>query len=90
MSHPFRASTLLHAYLKSTDAQICINNGARDSLLNLGWISREKSYVVYNSIDPSRFSTNSDSVKARAQLGLPKDALLLGHGLPSGLGERVH
>lgn len=75
---PFRASPQLHAYLKSTDAQICINNGARDSLLNLGWISREKSYVVYNSIDLSRFSMKGDSAKARAQLGLPKDALLLG------------
>jgi glycosyltransferase involved in cell wall biosynthesis len=75
---PFRASPLVRAYLKSTDAQICINNGARDSLLNLGWISREKSYVVYNSIDLSRFSMKGDSAKARAQLGLPKDALLLG------------
>jgi glycosyltransferase involved in cell wall biosynthesis len=75
---PFRASTLLRTYLKSTDAQICINNGARDSLLNLGWISREKSYVVYNSIDLSRFSVKRDSGKARAQLDLPKDALLLG------------
>jgi len=75
---PFRASSLVRAYLKSTDAQICINNGARDSLLNLGWISREKSHVVYNSIDLSRFSVKRDSLKARAQLGLPKDALLLG------------
>lgn len=75
---PLHASPLLHAYLKSTDAQICINNGARDSLLDLGWISREKSYVVYNSIDLSRFDIKRDSVKARAQLDLPQDALLLG------------
>lgn len=75
---PFRASPLMHAYLKSTDAQICINNGARDSLLEMGWISPEKSYVVYNSIDLSRFSARLHSQEARAQLGLPKDALLLG------------
>jgi glycosyltransferase involved in cell wall biosynthesis len=75
---PFRASPLLRAYLKSTDAQICINNGARDALLNLGWISRENSYVVYNSIDLSRFSQPQVQGVARAQLGLPKDALLLG------------
>lgn len=75
---PFRASPLVSAYLKSTDAQICINNGARDSLLDLGWISREKSYVVYNSIDLSRFSLKPDSVTARAQLGLPQDTLFLG------------
>jgi glycosyltransferase involved in cell wall biosynthesis len=75
---PFRTSQMLRLYLKSTDAQICINNGARESLLNLGWISRETSYVVYNGIDASRFCLKSDSGQARAQLGLPKDALLLG------------
>jgi glycosyltransferase involved in cell wall biosynthesis len=75
---PFRASSLLRAYLKSTDAQICINNGARNALLNLGWISREKSYVVYNSIDLARFSLRPDQAAARAQLDLPHDALLLG------------
>jgi glycosyltransferase involved in cell wall biosynthesis len=75
---PFRASPLMHAYLKSTDAQICINNGARDSLLNLGWISRQKSYVVYNSIDLSRFSGKQHQAAARAQLNLPQDVLLLG------------
>lgn len=75
---PFRASTLLHAYLKSTDAQICINNGARDALIKLGWISPQNSYVVYNSIDVSRFSPNQDRAAARTQLNLPHDALLLG------------
>lgn len=74
----FCASPLLRVYLKSTDAQICINNGARNSLLEMGWISPEKSYVVYNSIDLSRFSRKQDQAAARAQLGLPKDALLLG------------
>jgi glycosyltransferase involved in cell wall biosynthesis len=74
----FRASPLWHAYLKSTDAQICINNGARDALLNLGWISRENSYVVYNSIDLSRFSQKQDQAAARLQLDLPQDVLLLG------------
>lgn len=74
----FRASPLLRAYLKSTNAQICINNGARDSLLDLGWISRKKSYVVYNSIDLSRVSSQPSSAEARARLGLPRHALLLG------------
>jgi UDP-glucose:(heptosyl)LPS alpha-1,3-glucosyltransferase len=68
----------LHAYLKSTDAQICINNGARDALIKLRWISAENSYVVYNSIDVSRFSPNQDRTAARMQLNLPHDALLLG------------
>lgn len=75
---PFRASQMLRLYLRSTDAQICINHGARNSLLDLGWISRKRSHVVYNSIDPSRFGFKHDSATARAHLGLPKDALLLG------------
>src|SRR5258708_18237796 len=75
---PFRASQMLRLYLRSTDAQICINHGARNSLLDLGWISRKTSHVVYNSIDPSRFEFKHDSIKARTHLGLPKDALLLG------------
>src|SRR2546430_9328316 len=74
---PFRASQMLRLYLRSTDAQICINHGARNSLLDLGWISRKTSHVVYNSIDPSRFGFKHDSVTARAHLALPQDALLL-------------
>jgi glycosyltransferase involved in cell wall biosynthesis len=76
--HPFRATRLLRTYLKHTDAQVCINKAARDALLSLGWISPERSYVVYNSIDTSRFSMKRDSEKARARLGLPRDAFLLG------------
>ena len=75
---PFSASQMLRLYLRSTDAQICINHGARDALLDLGWISPKTSHVVYNSIDPSRFDLQQDPVTARAHLGLPKDALLLG------------
>lgn len=75
---PFRASPLLRAYLRSTDAQICINNGARRALLKLGWISPENSYVVYNSIDVSRFSPSQDRALARSALNLPPEALLLG------------
>lgn len=77
-THPFNASRLLRTFLKSTDAQVCINNGARDALLNLGWISPERCCAVYNSIDVSRFSALPERAKARAELGLPKDALLLG------------
>lgn len=77
-AHPFKASRLMQAFLKSTDAQVCINNGARSALLDLGWIQAERSYVVYNSVDVSRFAALPDRVKARAELGLPADALLLG------------
>ncbi len=77
-NHPFEASHLFRAFLRSTEAQICISNGARDALLDLDWIKADKSYVVYNSIDVDRFRMLPDKMQARAQLGLPKDALLLG------------
>jgi glycosyltransferase involved in cell wall biosynthesis len=77
-THPLNASRLLRTVLKFTDAQVCINNGARDALLELGWIRPERSYVVYNGLDVSRFAALPDRVKARTELGLPTDALLLG------------
>lgn len=77
-NEPLRASLLMRMYLKFTDAQVCISDGARDSLLEMGWIQREKAHVVYNSIDLSRFSAERSAAAARAQLGLPKHALLLG------------
>ena len=76
--HPFRASGLMRRFLQSTGAQICINNGARQALLDLGWISEHTSAVVYNSIDFSRFSSPQSQAEARATLGLPRDVLLLG------------
>ncbi len=76
--HPFEASQLLRAFLSYTDAQVCINNGARDSLLDSKWIKPERSYVVYNSVDFRRFEDRQDRAAARAALGLPADALLLG------------
>jgi glycosyltransferase involved in cell wall biosynthesis len=76
--NPFRASALVRAALKASEAQICINKGARDSLLDLGWISHESSYVVYNSVDSARFQMKRDPAEARERLQLPKDRLLLG------------
>ncbi len=69
---------LLRSYLKFTDAQICINHATRNWLLELGWISQDKSCVVYNAVDVPRFSALMPSANARAQLGLPRNALLLG------------
>ena len=76
--HPFRASNLMRGFLRSTDAQVCINNGARQALLDLRWISEHTSGVVYNSIEFSRFSKPPSPAEARATLGLPRDVLLLG------------
>jgi glycosyltransferase involved in cell wall biosynthesis len=77
-THPFNASPLFRTFLRSTDAQVCINNGARDALLNLGWIKPERSFAVYNSIEVSRFRALPERARARAELGLPQDALLVG------------
>jgi|GEM_PF-822103 len=77
-THPYLATPLLRAYLKSTDAQVCINHGARNALLELDWITPERSCVVYNSIDVGRFDLLPERVKARAELNLPGEALLLG------------
>jgi glycosyltransferase involved in cell wall biosynthesis len=76
--HPFRASSLFHAYLKLTDAQVFISNSARKSLLDLGWIASDRSYVIYNAIDLARLEVTADKSAARMKLGLPSDAKLLG------------
>ena len=76
--HPYLATSLFRRFLKSTDAQICINQGARDALLGLDWIALERSYVVYNSIDVAHFGVLPERVRARIELNLPENALLLG------------
>lgn len=76
--HPYVATPLFRTFLRSTDAQVCINHGARNALLDLDWIAPERSYVVYNSIDTDRFSVLPEQFEARAELNLPAGALLLG------------
>ncbi len=66
------------SYFKHTDAQICINQATRNWLLDLGMVSPETSCVVYNAIDVARFASLLPRAAARAELGLPQDALLLG------------
>jgi glycosyltransferase involved in cell wall biosynthesis len=69
---------LARAFIRSTDAQIYITQGARDSTLELGWADPRKAVVVYNSIDCEKFNEVGGKVVARTQLGLPKNVLLLG------------
>lgn len=66
------------SYFKHTAAQICINEATRNWLLDLGMVSPETSCVVYNAIDVGRFASLIPRAEARAELGLPQDALLLG------------
>ena len=77
-NHPYLATPLFRTFLRSTDDQVCINHGARKALLDLGWIAPERSYVVYNSIDVTRFDHLPARAQARSDLNLPPDALLLG------------
>jgi glycosyltransferase involved in cell wall biosynthesis len=77
-ANPFRATTLLRAYLSSTQAHICITEGARQALINLGWTTPDRSLVVYNAIDIRRFRPSIDKTTARTALGLPSDVRLLG------------
>lgn len=69
---------LARAFLRSTDKQIYISNGARDSALELGWADPHNAFVVYNSVDCKKFNGAMNKTVARAQLGLPDDVLLLG------------
>ncbi len=69
---------LSRTYLRSTDAQVCINHATRKWLLDLDWISPERSCVVYNAIDVERFASLMPRYEGRAQLGLPQDKLFLG------------
>ena len=77
-THPFRATHLFHAYLKLTDTQVFISTTAMKSLLELGWVASERSFVVYNAIDQTRLELTADKSEARLKLGLPRDAKLLG------------
>lgn len=69
---------LTRAFIRFTDAQIYITAGARESALDLGWAEPGKAFVVYNSIDCKKFTGAIDRSSARAELGLPENALLLG------------
>ncbi|HEV2916055.1 MAG TPA: glycosyltransferase family 4 protein [Pyrinomonadaceae bacterium] len=73
-----RDKVLARAFIRSTDAQVCISEGARQTLLKLGWARAESTFVVYNSIDCARFGGRIDKEAARRRLRLPPDARLLG------------
>jgi glycosyltransferase involved in cell wall biosynthesis len=73
-----RNKTLARAFIRSTDAQICITEGARQSLLKLGRSGSDRAFVVYNGIDCAKFINSIEKRAARQRFGLPQDALLLG------------
>lgn len=66
------------AFMRKVDAHACISRGARDSLLKFGLARAENAFVIYNSVEAGRFRKSISKKDARARLGLPEDALLLG------------
>jgi len=63
---------------KIAQRHICITNGMRRILLDLGWTTPNKSSVVYNSINCRTFRNVMEKEQARSCLGLPQDPFLLG------------
>jgi len=69
---------LTRAFMRKTDAQVCITHGARNSLLRFGLTRPEKAAVVHNSVEVNRFKSPKRKDEVRSRLNLPKDKLLLG------------
>lgn len=60
------------------DAQLCITHDTRDAQIALGWATPGSTFVVHNGIEIDRFSSVPGKATARRELGLPRDALLIG------------
>lgn len=60
------------------DGEICITRGMRKSVLEHGWGAPDRTWTVYNGIDCAAYQNLPPRQAARAALGLPDDALVLG------------
>lgn len=66
-------------FLRSrADLFVCITEGARRALVSLNLASASRTSVVYNGIDFDWFQDRPTREAARAKLGLPYDALVIG------------
>jgi len=63
--------------LKS-DAAIAITHGAKRGVIRTGLMPSRRLHVVYNGVDAEFFCSLPSKQQARAQLGLPQDAILFG------------
>jgi glycosyltransferase involved in cell wall biosynthesis len=61
-----------------TDALICISRDMREMVLRQGWGAPDRTWTVHNGIDCLAPSAAPNKTEARALLGLPADALVLG------------
>ena len=64
-------------YTKATDAIVTTGEALRAQLINVNRFSPERIYSVPTGIDPQRFCPG-DRARARAKLGLPLDASIVG------------
>lgn len=69
---------LSRAIGRTADATICITDGARQSVLRLGWARFDRCWTVYNGVDTYSFMKVPSRDDARRLLRLPRDAHLLG------------
>ncbi|MHB8841991.1 MAG: glycosyltransferase family 1 protein [Candidatus Aquicultor sp.] len=58
---------------------LAASNKAASDLFGEGWVADKRWQVLYCAIDLSSFSVDIDSTAIRRELGIPKDALVVGH-----------
>jgi len=62
-----------------TDAFICVSNKEREDAITNGFADADKTYVIYNGIDSSRFDIDIDIEKYRKSIGLEADDYVIGY-----------
>jgi glycosyltransferase involved in cell wall biosynthesis len=60
------------------DGTVCISRDMRQMALNRGWGVPDRTWTVYNGIDCAAYQNLPAKNDARAKLGLPKGALVIG------------
>jgi glycosyltransferase involved in cell wall biosynthesis len=65
--------------LRCADAGLACSSVAADAIFGLGWRSDARFQVLHCAINPDPFTWPVDRVRLRSELGLPADALVVGH-----------
>ena len=66
------------AMAPTADRLVCITRGVAESMMRIRGVTREKTTVVYNAIDCSRFDERASREEARRALRLPVERSLIG------------
>ncbi|HUP04963.1 MAG TPA: glycosyltransferase family 4 protein, partial [Bryobacteraceae bacterium] len=66
------------AFRHLMNASICVSHDMETKLLAAGWGQPDRTWTIYNAVDCDRWAVRFDKAEARARLGLPEDARLLG------------